>query len=301
MEHSESTQPFQELAMFMKSQVPILLYHSVSWDPPNWIAPFSVSPSMFAAHLDEIVSSGRQPLTVSQYVDGLAGRGPLPPRPVLITVDDGFADFADHALPALIDRGLPSTLYVTTGALSDQKREAVFPPTRMLASTDLEGLETAGVEIGAHTHSHRQLDLLQRSVATDEIVRSGSILASILGHRIRSFAYPHGYWSMGVRRLVGEAGFDSSCAVGKTYCSDRDHHLALSRFLVKSDTDAADVQAWMAASTRNVQSGHRRALAIGWRQYRRIRYGAAASEFASARPRHPSRHPASGRVMRTSR
>jgi peptidoglycan/xylan/chitin deacetylase (PgdA/CDA1 family) len=261
----------------MENPVPILLYHSVSPDPPSWIAPFSVSPATFAAHLDEIVSSGRQPLTVSQYVDGLAGRDVLPPRPVLITVDDGFADFADHALSALVERNLPSTLYVTTGALSDQKQEAVLPSARMLASTDLAGLEAAGVEIGAHTHTHRHLDLLQQRAAADEAVRSGSILAAILGHRIRSFAYPHGYWSIRVRRLIAQAGFDSSCAVGEAFSSNRDHHLALSRFMIKSDTDVATVRAWMAASPWHVQSSRRRALALGWRQYRRVRYRAAAS------------------------
>jgi peptidoglycan/xylan/chitin deacetylase (PgdA/CDA1 family) len=261
----------------MQNPVPILLYHSVSPDPPSWIAPYSVSPATFAAHLDEIVSSGRHPLTVSQYLDGLAGRDVLPPRPVLITVDDGFADFADYALDALTERNLPSTLYMTTGALSDQKQEAVLPSARMLASTDLVGLEAAGVEIGAHTHTHRQLDLLHRREVADEAVRSGSILAAILGHRIRSFAYPHGYWSINVRRLISQAGFDSSCAVGETFSSDRDHHLALSRIMVRSDTDIATVRAWMAVSTRHVQSSRRRVLALGWRQYRRVRYGAAAS------------------------
>jgi peptidoglycan/xylan/chitin deacetylase (PgdA/CDA1 family) len=277
MEHPERTPPIQELAVSMENPVPILLYHSVNPDPPSWIAPFSVSPATFAAHLDEIVASGRQPLTVSQYVDGLAGRDVLPPRPVLITVDDGFADFADHALAALVERNLPSTLYVTTGALSDRKQEAVLPWARMLASTDLAGLEAAGVEIGAHTHTHRQLDLLQRGAVVDEVLRSGSILAAILGHRIRSFAYPHGYWSMSVRRLIGQAGFDSSCAVGGTFSSDRDHQLALSRFMVRSDTDVATVRAWMTASTWHVRSCCRRALALSWRQYRRVRYGAAAS------------------------
>ncbi len=280
MEHPERSQSVQELAVYTQGLVPILLYHSVSPDPPSWIAPFSVSPATFAAHLDEIVASGRQPLTVSQYVDGLAGRGALPPRPVLITVDDGFADFADHALPALAERNLPSTLYVTTGALSDQKRESVFPAARMLASTDLAGLEQAGVEIGAHTHSHRQLDLLERSAVADEVARSGSILASILGHRIRSFAYPHGYWSTSVRRLIGQGGFDSACAVAETFSSGREHQLTLSRFMVRTDTDVATVRSWLAASTRPVHSAHsarRRALAFGWRQYRRVRYGVGGS------------------------
>jgi len=263
----------------MLHPVPILLYHSVTADPPGWIAPFSVSPAVFAAHMDEIVSSGRQPLTVSQYVDGLTGRKALPPRPVLITADDGFADFADHALPALMERNLPSTLYVTTGALSDRKQEAVLPSAPMLASTDLVGLKTAGVEIGAHAHTHRQLDLLPRRAVADEADRSGSILSEILGHRIRSFAYPHGYWSPSVRQLVAQAGFDSSCAVGETLASDHDHQLALSRLMIRSNTDVATVRAWLATPTSHVQSGRRRVLAFGWRQYRRVRYGAAATPW----------------------
>jgi peptidoglycan/xylan/chitin deacetylase (PgdA/CDA1 family) len=263
----------------MPNHVPILLYHSVSADPPDWTGPFSVSPATFAAHLDEVVSSGRQPLTVSQYIDGLEGREALPPRPVIITVDDGFADFVDHALPALTERNLPSTLYVTTGALSDQKREAVLPLAPMLASSDLAGLEAAGVEIGAHTHTHRQLDLLPQRAVADEVARSGSILAAILGHRIRSFAYPHGYWSSTVRRLVGQTGFDSSCAVGETIASDRDHQLALPRLMVRSDTDVATVRAWLAAPASRVQSSRSRALALGWREYRRVRYGRAATPW----------------------
>jgi peptidoglycan/xylan/chitin deacetylase (PgdA/CDA1 family) len=264
----------------MPSPVPILLYHSVNADPPSWIAPFSVSPATFADHLDEIVSSGRQPLTVSQYVDGLAGRYALPPRPVLITVDDGFADFADHALPALTKRNLPSTLYVTTGALSDRNQDAVLPPAHMLNSTDLAGLEAAGVEIGAHAHSHRQLDLLQPQTVADEAARSGAILAEILEHPVRSFAYPHGYWNRRVRHLIGQAGYDSSCAVGETFASDRDHHLALSRLTVRSGTDAATVRAWMTASTPHVQTDRRRFLAFGWRQFRRLRYRKAATPWS---------------------
>jgi peptidoglycan/xylan/chitin deacetylase (PgdA/CDA1 family) len=246
--------------------VPVLLYHAVSADPPRWIAPFAVSPAAFSAHLDAVTSSGREPLTVSQYVDGLLGKILLPPRPVLITVDDGFADFAENALPALAGRNLPSTLYVTTGA-------CVLPAAAMLSGTDLPGLEAAGVEIGAHSHTHRQLDLLPKRAVAAELSHSGGLLAEILGHHIRSFAYPHGYWSVGVRRLVAEAGFDSACAVGEALSSARDHPLALSRLMVRADTDVSTVKAWMGASGAGVLSRRRRVLAFGWRQQRRIQRG----------------------------
>jgi peptidoglycan/xylan/chitin deacetylase (PgdA/CDA1 family) len=254
----------------MLSPVPILLYHAITDDPPGWIAPFAVSPATFAAHLDAVLASGRQPLTVSQYTDGLRGLAPLPSRPVVITADDGFADFADNALPALTARKLPSTLYVTTGALADRPHDCVLPPALMLRSADLAGLEAAGVEIGAHSHTHRQLDLLPgREVAT-ELSRSGDLLAQAVGHRIRSFAYPHSYWRARVRGLVGEAGYESACAVGNALSSGRDHPLALSRLMVRADTGPAVVASWLNGSGLGVLSRRHRVLAFGWRQRRRV-------------------------------
>jgi peptidoglycan/xylan/chitin deacetylase (PgdA/CDA1 family) len=255
----------------MLDPVPVLLYHSVSADPAGWIADFAVSPATFRAHLDAVVASGRQPLTVSQLADGRRGQGPLPARPVVITVDDGFADFADHALPALADRKLPSTLYVTTGCLAGKSWESVLPPADMLRAADLPGLEAAGVEIGAHSHTHPQMDLLSGRAAADELTRSHDLLAETLGHRIRSFAYPHGYWRRRVRHLVGAAGFDSACAVGNSLCSAQDHPLALSRLMVGAGTDASVIAGWLDGSGARVISPRHRVLAYGWRQYRRAR------------------------------
>jgi peptidoglycan/xylan/chitin deacetylase (PgdA/CDA1 family) len=254
----------------MMNAVPILLYHSVSDDPPGWIAPFTVSPATFAAHLDMVVASGRVPLTVSQYADR-RHEGTLPERPVLITVDDGFADFASNALPILAERNLPSTLYVTTGALADRHRDSVLPAAAMLRSPDLPGLEAAGVEIGAHSHTHRQLDLLPAGAVADDLSLNRDVLADTLGHPIRSFAYPHGYWRPQVRRVVSNAGFDSACGVAEAHSSARDHPLTLSRLMIHADTSASTVAAWVDGSGAHVVSRRRRVLAFGWRQYRRAR------------------------------
>ena len=253
----------------MMNGTPILVYHSVSADPPDWIAPYSVNPETFSAHLDAVAASGRQLLTVSQYADGLRGAASLPARAVLITIDDGFADFADTALPALLARKMPSTLYVTTGALADRRQESVLPPARMLRSTDLPGLEAAGVEIGAHSHTHRQMDVLPVREAEHELTLSGRLLAERLGHSIRSFAYPHGYWRRGILRLVQEAGFDSACAVANSLSTAADRMLTLPRLMVRAHTDAPAVAAWLAGSRPPATARSYRASAFAWRQYRR--------------------------------
>lgn len=255
----------------MRNPVPILLYHAVTTNPATWIAPFAVSPATFAAHMDVVVASGRRPLTISQYIDGLRGKFLIPSRAVVITVDDGFADFAENVLPALVDRKMSSTLYMTTGAFADRENDCVLPAARMLRSADLPGLEASGVEIGAHSHTHRQLDLLPNHIVAYELKRSGTLLAEILGHDIRSFAYPHGYWRSSMRRLVVNAGFDSACGVGEAFSSGKDHPLALSRLMIRSDTDVAKVRQWMYQSDAKVISPSCRILACGWRQYRRAK------------------------------
>jgi hypothetical protein len=44
-----------------------------------------------------------------------------------------------------------------TGALGDRKKETVLPAATVLGYADLAGLEAAGVEIGAHSHTYRQI------------------------------------------------------------------------------------------------------------------------------------------------
>jgi peptidoglycan/xylan/chitin deacetylase (PgdA/CDA1 family) len=263
------TQPENQPVARPAPPVPILVYHAVCTDPPDWIAPYAVSPAAFRAHLDAVARSGRKPLTVSQYADARTGKLPCPERAVLITVDDGFADFADNALPALAERKMPSTLYVTTGALADCPQESVLPKASMLRRTHLRELEASGVEIGAHSHTHRQFDLLPDREVASELSRSRDLLAHELGHRIRSFAYPHGYWRPRVLPLTEAAGFDSACAVGNVHSSAADQMLALPRLMVRSDTDAATIAAWMNGSQVRVTSRSRRVSAFAWRQYRR--------------------------------
>ena len=92
----------------------MLLYHSVSDTPVGTFGAFTVSRAQLAAHLDLCWSRAisRSPCgscwTASPRVS-------CRPRPVVLTFDDGFADFAANAWPLLTDRGLAATLYVTAG------------------------------------------------------------------------------------------------------------------------------------------------------------------------------------------
>ncbi len=251
--------------------IPILLYHSVAEAPPAWIEPFAVRPVEFAKHLDAIVAGGCQALTVSQLVDLCTSGTELPPRPVVITFDDGFADTAEEAVPALAARGLPSTVYVTTRALVGRRDEIHrLPPARMLRWDQLGGLEAAGVEIGAHSETHSHLDVMPLRAAEREIRGSKARLEDTLGHSVRTFAYPHGYHNARVTALVRQAGFDSACAVINAFSSIDDDRFALARLTIKAHMPLNGLTSWLAGQGTSVSTPQRRLSTRMWSLYRRF-------------------------------
>ena len=192
---------------------------------------------------------------------------------MVITFDDGLADFHEHALPALRRAGLPATLFVTTGFLEG------LPECRGLSRPlgpwlDLAGLldvRAQGVEIGAHTHSHPQLDALPIERARVETVRSKETLENFLAAPVSSFAYPYGYHGPMVHRLAQESGFTSACAVKNALSFSADDRFALARLTVRADTPLDRLRAWLDGRGAPLAWRHERASTRTWRIYRRTR------------------------------
>ena len=259
--------------------VPILLYHSVSNDPDPWIRRFAVAPGAFSWHLDLIAVHGATTLTVSDFVDALSGEAELPERPVLITFDDGFADFGATALPALREREMVATLYPATDFVG--RRSPGGAP--MLAWDDLCELAVSDdVEIGGHTVTHPQLDAIPPDRARVEIAQCKATLEDRLGPAVRAFAYPHGYSSAAVRAIVREEGYDSACAVKNAFSSIDDDRFALARLTVRADTPIAVVDAWL--SGRGARLARRREPA-------RTRAGRIARRVRAQARRATTPHP----------
>jgi peptidoglycan/xylan/chitin deacetylase (PgdA/CDA1 family) len=79
----------------------------------------SASPEMFSRQM-ETVKSRFNVIDLERLLRWLNGRGELPPHPLLITFDDGYADTFTHAYPVLLRLNLPATLFVTSGNIDSR-------------------------------------------------------------------------------------------------------------------------------------------------------------------------------------
>jgi peptidoglycan/xylan/chitin deacetylase (PgdA/CDA1 family) len=229
------------LGLAEKKKIPILMYHSISNHANPKFKQFTVSPKLFAEHMAYLHQHRYTSMTVTQFLAARSQNGAkLPERPVVLTFDDGFADFYTEALPMLRRYGFAATLYVATGFMNGMSRwlqhegEANRP---MLTWDQLREISANGIECGGHSHSHPQLDTLSPAQAYREIAQSKRLLEDHLAQNISSFAYPFGYHTPSIRRQVQEAGYTSACAVKHAMSSDMTDPFSLARLMVKSDTD----------------------------------------------------------------
>ena len=220
--------------------VPVLMYHSVQAEPGPATRRLSVHPRAFAAQLASLRERGFTAVSFGALGHLLRTRATLPERAVVITFDDGYADLHREALPLLAAHGCTATVFVTTGWLADAEQRAGRPLDQMLTWCQLAELAAAGIEIGAHSHSHAQLDQLAPASLARELRDSKALLEDRLGQRIATLAYPYGYSSRQVRSDVEAAGYDVAASVRNTRVPAMADPWSVPRLTVRRSTSLAE-------------------------------------------------------------
>ncbi len=97
----------------------------------------------------------------------------------------------------LAKHGLKGTFYIAPG----NRERAV------MCGSELGALAAMGMEIGAHTLTHRVIVHLPRDEACREVREGKDVLEQALGEPVHSFCYPKGRFSQQAAHVVTEAGF----------------------------------------------------------------------------------------------
>lgn len=254
------------------STVPIAMYHSIARTTNPRYERFALAPELLREQLDALVDGNWHTLTASEYAAARASGRALPARSVVLTFDDGFTDFATVALPMLADRGLSATLYVPTGWVGVASRWMVHEGETerpLLDWAQLAEVAAAGVEIGAHSHTHPQLDRLPPWRLAAELRRPRELVEQQLQVPVPTFAYPYGYRSAAVRKAVAEAGYLAACAVDDLPAGPADDPYDLPRLTISGGMTADMLLDRLVAPRTATAVARARVKASLWRSARR--------------------------------
>lgn len=212
-------------------RVPVLMYHEIA-DAKATASPLAVAPDVFASQLAYLRQAGFHTLTAGELAAFLAdGVGELPERPVVLTFDDGYRDFYTDGLPVIKQNGFTGTLFQTTGWVGKEGGTQ-----HMLNWRELAEIDQAGIEIGAHTVKHPQLDLLPEKELRDELGISKNALEDHLGFAVPGLAYPFGYSSPKVIEVARELGYTYAYAVGNDFTTSAADKFTFPRLTVSRAT-----------------------------------------------------------------
>lgn len=206
--------PFPEIhAQAKTAKVPVMMYHDIL---PEKKVFFDVTPEEFEQHLELIRKKGLTPITMDQLVGHLRSGLPLPPKPILLTFDDGYEGHYTHVYPLLKKYNYPAVFSIYTVKVGKKmgRSSLNWQQLKEMAADPL-------VTIASHTVNHKVMPGLTASQLQLETVESKQTLESQLGMPIRYFTYPEGKYDQKVANAVQAAGYTAALTM-----NDLDERLA---------------------------------------------------------------------------
>jgi len=182
--------------------VPILLYHVIADRPPG--APFPdlyVPPRIFARQMAQLAALGDHVVTLQEVYDHWHG-APLPPRPVVVSFDDGFRNQDTQALPILRRHGWIGTLNLVIAHMHEG--------TYGLGPRRVRRMIAAGWEVDSHTLTHPNLAGLGATQLQHEVAGSRHILHVLFRIPVNFFCYPYGAYDAAVIAATRRAGYEGA-------------------------------------------------------------------------------------------
>ena len=186
--------------------VPIVYYHYIRINPnPLDRVGFSLStpPAMFRMQMQYLADHGFHVISLHQAVVAIKNHSGLPSRPVVLTFDDGYADFYTTAMPILESHGFTATSFVISGRMG---WGGFMTPNQVVAADGL------GFTIGAHTVDHVALAAQAPARALWEMKQSKLTLEGLLGHPVVDFAYPYGSFNAYDMAQARSLGFETAAS-----------------------------------------------------------------------------------------
>ena len=187
-------------------RLPVLLYHHIGGQKGGPFPELTIEPGPFAQQMQWLDENGYVPITTSDWLRWCESGTPLPGKPILLTFDDAYEDLVRYAFPVLQEHRFRATVFVPTAYVGqrniwDQLNRR--PSIGLMTAEMIREWAEKGIEFGAHSRTHPELDRIDAAACEDEIAGSRHDLEKMIGAPVVAFAYPYGNYNGEVRAAVG--------------------------------------------------------------------------------------------------
>jgi len=197
---------------------PILLYHHVEGDVSY--NRYYVSVPDFRAQMQALHDWGYTAIPISLLLDALIHGAELPPKPIVITFDDGNLNVYENAFPIMKEYDFPGVFYIVGNRVNSG--------TNIAHASELKEMVAAGWEIGSHSYTHADL-ALNHSIVRYEMMQSKLDIEEALDTEIQTFAYPFGTIDPYLAQKVQDYGYRGGMGLGASWTHTWGTMLYLSR------------------------------------------------------------------------
>lgn len=191
-------QPISEIAEGPK--ILVLNYHQIN----NNNTSLAVPVNDFDTQMAYLVDNGYIAITPDALLSALEGELELPPKPMLITFDDGYIDNYENAFPILQKYGLRATIFVIP---------AFVGKNGYMDWEHLIEMEENGITMQSHTLNHIALEELPDDGLRVELLNSKQMLEEKLGHPVDFLAYPTGTYNLHIAEIAKEVGYKGAFTI----------------------------------------------------------------------------------------
>jgi peptidoglycan/xylan/chitin deacetylase (PgdA/CDA1 family) len=206
--------------------VPILLYHRIGESPVN--SQYYVSPDKFEAQMKLLHDWEYTIIPIESLVTAIKEGAHLPPRPLIITFDDGDISVYNTAYPIMQKYGLTGVVYIVGNYMGTEG---------YMTAEQIKDLVAAGWEVGSHSRSHNDLRSLDPAIQKVEIVDARKALQLATGSSVDTFAYPYGFAGDTAGDYVHAAGYVAAMGLGFTCDQGKSNLFWLQRRDVRGQYD----------------------------------------------------------------
>ena len=192
-------------------KIPILFYHKIDYpDPRARVKGLYVTPENFYRQMRYLKWRRFNTITAAEYIDYLEKGDPLPPRPILLTFDDGYRDNYLNAFPILKKFGFTATIFLVVGDVGEKVRwedSEEQLEAEILTWEEIKEMKEYGIDFQSHTLTHARLTKLSPEKIEEELYRSRKILEDKLSSSVTSLAYPYGSFNEEIKKIAQKSGY----------------------------------------------------------------------------------------------